>query len=791
MQLPASWDGGRRLGLRLSARSTPAEQVVTRGGLGREELADVPLVARRRRRRARRGGAGRARRGEGAAGAAARQVGQRRPARLRAGPGVPAPRADRRRRPPPPSCSRCAPLPSDAPADDAAAPGHRHRADGWIGDVLAGRADQHVTPVELPASFLATLRPYQQRGRRLAGVPLVARAGRVPGRRHGPGQDRPDAGARGRRAGRRRARARRCCCARCRWSAPGSGRRRSFAPEPAGPRPPRQRPAARRRAASGELARADLVVTTYATAARDAEELAGVRLAPARARRGAGDQERRTPRPRRRCAASTPGTGSPSPAPRWRTGSSELWSVMDVLNPGLLGTTERFRQRFAIPVERHGDTEAAGLLRRITQPYLLRRLKTDPDDRRRPAREDRDHAALPAHPRAGLALPHDRRRHDGEDRGLPGHAAPRQRARGDDQAQAGLQPPGPPAARRLARSAGAAARSSGWRSSSPRSSTRATGCCASPSSPSSATCWCRTCPRGFDTDIAFLHGGLSKARRDAMVERFQAGDGPAGPAAVAEGGRHRADPHRSQPRRAPGPLVEPRGGEPGHRPRVPHRAEAQRPGPQVRVPRHRRGADRRADHQEEGAGRDGRRRRRGLAHGAVHRHPARGLRAGRRGGRGRWTRMPDQDGRPWWMDAREEGVSARARKVEGGIQINATRGPVARTWWSQRFLQVLEALGVGGRLARGRTYARQGQIVAFEIGAGSARAQVQGTATQAVRRADRAARVRQGGVGADHPGAGRRRLLHRGAARRRDAARRGGRVRRPPDRRCSRPRRGI
>ncbi|MDN5859059.1 MAG: hypothetical protein L0H84_10580, partial [Pseudonocardia sp.] len=84
--------------------------------------------------------------------------------------------------------------------------------------------------------------------------------------------------------------------------------------------------------------------------------------------------------------------------------------------------------------------------------------------------------------------------------------------------------------------------------------------------------------------------------------------------------------------------------------------------------------------------------------------------------------MPDQDGRAWWADAQR----SRPRRVEGGIQINSTRGPVARTWWSQRFLQVLEALGVGGRLARGRTYARQGQLVTFAIGPGSVTAQVQG-----------------------------------------------------------------
>ena len=57
---------------------------------------------------------------------------------------------------------------------------------------------------------------------------------------------------------------------------------------------------------------------------------------------------------------------------------SELWSVMDVLNPGLLGSAETFRTRYAIPVERHGDTEAAARLRTVTRPYLLRRVKTDP-----------------------------------------------------------------------------------------------------------------------------------------------------------------------------------------------------------------------------------------------------------------------------------------------------------------------------------------------------------------------------------------------------------------------------
>ena len=84
--------------------------------------------------------------------------------------------------------------------------------------------------------------------------------------------------------------------------------------------------------------------------------------------------------------------------------------------------------------------------------------------------------------------------------------------------------------------------------------------------------------------------------------------------------------------------------------------------------------------------------------------------------------MPDPD--PfWWRDAEP----AKARKVEGGIQINSARGPVARSWWSQRFLSVLESLGVGGRLSRGRSYARAGQIVSLDVDAGGAVAQVQGS----------------------------------------------------------------
>lgn len=87
--------------------------------------------------------------------------------------------------------------------------------------------------------------------------------------------------------------------------------------------------------------------------------------------------------------------------------------------------------------------------------------------------------------------------------------------------------------------------------------------------------------------------------------------------------------------------------------------------------------------------------------------------------------------RPFW--AQEDFTGGPPRRVEGGIRIHATRGAVARTWWSGRFLAVLERLGVGGRLSRGRSYARSGQIVSLDVDAGAVVALVQGTRPQPYR----------------------------------------------------------
>lgn len=65
--------------------------------------------------------------------------------------------------------------------------------------------------------------------------------------------------------------------------------------------------------------------------------------------------------------------------------------------------------------------------------------------------------------------------------------------------------------------------------------------------------------------------------------------------------------------------------------------------------------------------------------------------------------------------------------VEGGLQARSQRGRIGDTWWSQRFIAVLETFGIGSRLQRGKRYARTGQVLAMEVTAGQVKASVQGS----------------------------------------------------------------
>ncbi len=55
----------------------------------------------------------------------------------------------------------------------------------------------------------------------------------------------------------------------------------------------------------------------------------------------------------------------------------DLWALMEFLNPSFLGTQAEFKRTFFVPIQAQRDAETAGRLKRLTGPFILRRLKTD------------------------------------------------------------------------------------------------------------------------------------------------------------------------------------------------------------------------------------------------------------------------------------------------------------------------------------------------------------------------------------------------------------------------------
>src|SRR5207248_4930263 len=55
----------------------------------------------------------------------------------------------------------------------------------------------------------------------------------------------------------------------------------------------------------------------------------------------------------------------------------ELWSVFSIVFPGLLGSWDQFRDRYAIPIERGNSETARAALSRVIRPFLLRRTKAE------------------------------------------------------------------------------------------------------------------------------------------------------------------------------------------------------------------------------------------------------------------------------------------------------------------------------------------------------------------------------------------------------------------------------
>ncbi|HYP91325.1 MAG TPA: DEAD/DEAH box helicase [Polyangiaceae bacterium] len=132
------------------------------------------------------------------------------------------------------------------------------------------------------------------------------------------------------------------------------------------------------RRADSEFPRDALVLTSYGLLRRDAARLASAEwsvLALDEAQNiknsaSATARAARSLRAQQRFAL----TGTPV-----ENRLAELWSIFELLNPGLLGPLETFRKQFAAPIERFADEQAATRLRKLVSPFILRRLKSDPN----------------------------------------------------------------------------------------------------------------------------------------------------------------------------------------------------------------------------------------------------------------------------------------------------------------------------------------------------------------------------------------------------------------------------
>jgi len=121
-----------------------------------------------------------------------------------------------------------------------------------------------------------------------------------------------------------------------------------------------------------------VVISTYALARRDEETLRGVEwtgivLDEAQNIKNPATKQTQAIR-RLKAGYKVALTGTPV-----ENRLMELWSIMQFLNPGYLGSQKAFRTHFARPIERYQDPDAAAQLRKLVRPFVLRRVKTDPN----------------------------------------------------------------------------------------------------------------------------------------------------------------------------------------------------------------------------------------------------------------------------------------------------------------------------------------------------------------------------------------------------------------------------
>lgn len=82
----------------------------------------------------------------------------------------------------------------------------------------------------------------------------------------------------------------------------------------------------------------------------------------------------------------------------------------------------------------------------------------------------------------------------------------------------------------------------------------------------------------------------------------------------------------------------------------------------------------------------------------------------------------DEDDEEFWFYEPSQPIP-----VVGGIKSRSRKGAFGSSWWARRWIGVLETFGYGSRLQRGKTYARQGQVISIDLAVGRVKAKVQGS----------------------------------------------------------------
>lgn len=127
---------------------------------------------------------------------------------------------------------------------------------------------------------------------------------------------------------------------------------------------------------SDELKQADIILTTYGVTRSDADKLKKLSIAALVIDEAQNIKNSDTAQSKAIHSIPAQSFIAMSGTPV-ENRLSEFWSIIDFTNKGYLGTLKDFTDQYARPIQKEGDQHIAARFRKVTSPFVLRRLKTD------------------------------------------------------------------------------------------------------------------------------------------------------------------------------------------------------------------------------------------------------------------------------------------------------------------------------------------------------------------------------------------------------------------------------